>query len=137
MPLIVVPPGGLQSGRAVDGLVETFDIGPTVLDYCVAEVPSGVSAASLRPLIEGRGKGKAMILSEFTDGKRQTRGTCVRTQRHKYCFWGLGQEEQFFDLQQDPLERSNAIGDAAYREEVDRHRLLMLDRLTRTSVRPL
>jgi len=137
MPLIVVPPGGIESGRAVDGLVETFDIGPTVLDYCAAEVPSDVSAASLRPLIEGRGQGKEMILCEFTDGKRQTRGTCVRTQRYKYCFWGLGQEEQFFDLQEDPQEISNAIGDAAYRQEVDRHRLLMLDRLTRTSMKPL
>jgi len=137
MPLIVVPPGGAESARTVDGLVETFDVAPTVLDYCGAEVPEDMSAASLRPLIEGRGQGKEVVLSEFSDADRCTRGTCVRTDRYKYAFWGLGGEEQFFDLQEDPLERRNAIDDPACREEIERHRLLMLDRLTRSGMRPL
>jgi len=137
MPLVVVPPGGLEAGRQVDGLVETFDIAPTVLDYCGAEVPPEMSAASLRPLIEGRGQGKEVILSEFTDAERAARGTCVRTERYKYSFWGRGQDEQFFDLQADPLERRNAVGDPQYRRAIGRHRLLMLDRLSRTGARPL
>jgi arylsulfatase len=137
MPLIVVPPGGVESGRTVDGLVETFDIAPTVLDYCGAEVPAAMSAASLRPLIEGRGQGKEMILCEFSSGRRDSLGACVRTGRYKYNFWSNTREEQFFDLHEDPLERRDAIGDAAYREEIDRHRLLMLDRLACTGARPL
>ncbi len=137
MPLIVAPPGGVESGRMVDGLVETFDIGPTVLDYCGAGVPPEMSAASLRPLVEGRGKGKEMILSEFSDGRRTERSTCVRTERYKYWFNGHGEPEQFFDLQEDPLERRNVADAPEVQEEMTRHRLLMLDRLTRTGVRPL
>lgn len=137
MPLIVVPPGGLADGRSVDGLVETFDIAPTVLDYCAAAIPEDMSASSLRPLVETGGPGKEMILSEFTHGKRTARGTCVRTERYKYCYWGQGEPDQFFDLQEDPLERCNAVADPQYRDEVARHRLLMLDRLTQTGVRPL
>ena len=126
---------GLETGRQVDGLVETFDIAPTVLDYCGAEVPSDMSAASLRPLIEGNGQGKEMILSEFTAAKGAASRTCVRTERYKYSFGGRGEPERFFDLQEDPLERHNAVADPQYRDEVARHRLLMLDRLTRTSIR--
>jgi arylsulfatase A-like enzyme len=137
MPLIVMPPGGLASVLPVDGLVETFDVAPTLLDYCGADVPSDMSAASLRPLVEGRGKGKELILSEFTDGNRTTQGTCVRTERYKYCFWGRSEPQQFYDLHEDPLERHNVIDDPGLQEVITRHRMLMLDRLTRTGARPL
>jgi arylsulfatase A-like enzyme len=137
MPLIVMPPGGLASARSVDGLVETFDIAPTVLDYCGAEVPSDMSAASLRPFVEGRGEGKEFILSEYTDGNRTAAGACVRTERYKYCFWGLNGPQQFYDLREDPLERQNVIDDPGLRGEVTQHRMLMLYRLTRTGARPL
>ncbi len=136
VPLIVAPPGGVATGRVVDGLVETFDIAPTVLDYAGAEVPSGMSAQSLRPPTEGTGTGKEMAVCGFTSGDRSRRGVCARTERYKYAFWGRGEPEQFFDLQEDPLERHNAIEDAKYGEEIQRHRLLMLDHLMRASQRP-
>jgi len=137
MPLIVVPPGGLPSGRMVDGLVETFDIGPTVLDYCNAELPPEMSATSLRPLVEGHGEGKEMILCEFTDARRSRRSVCVRTERYKYWFSGRDEPERFFDLENDPLERHNAADAPHLQAELARHRMLMLERLARTGARPL
>jgi len=96
-----------------------------------------MSAASLRPLVEGRGEGKEMILSEFSDGRRAERATCVRTERYKYWFTGRGEPEQFFDLREDRLERRNVVDAPEMQVEVTRHRMLMLDRLARTGVRPI
>ena len=95
-----------------------------------------MAATSLRPLIEGAGPGREAALCEFTSGDRSRRGVCVRTERHKYAFWGRDEPGQFFDLAEDPLERHNAIEDTRYREEIERHRRLMLDRLMRTGQRP-
>jgi hypothetical protein len=58
-------------------------------------------------------------------------GVCIRTARHKYAYWGGSQPEQFYDLQEDPLERRNLIDDSSYQSEIGRHRLLMIDRLMR------
>ena len=44
VPLIVVPPGGIAGGREVPGLVESFDVAPTCLDYAMAEIPATMSA---------------------------------------------------------------------------------------------
>ncbi|MEW6355997.1 MAG: sulfatase-like hydrolase/transferase [Planctomycetota bacterium] len=133
MPLIVVPPGGKPGVSDVDGLVETFDIAPTVLDYAWAGIPTTMSASSLRPLIEGGGSAKEIVMCEYMRNDRSTMGTCVRTKRYKYACWTNGQAEQFYDLQEDPLERRNAIGDPEYRDEIERHRVLMIDRLMQSS----
>jgi len=132
MPLIIVPPGGLEGGKSVDGLVETYDIAPTVLDYASAEIPPNMSASSLRPIIEGNGTGKEMILCGYVSNDRKRRGICVRTERFKYVFWAHNGNEQFFDLQKDPHERENFIDEQAYRGEIERHRLLMMKRLAQT-----
>ncbi len=135
-PLIVVPPGepadGLVGGREVEGLVETYDIAPTVLDYARAEIPATMSARTLRPLVEGAGQGKDLALCEYTSNDRSERGICVRTERAKYEYWSPSGQERFYDLQADPLERRNLVAQAQYQDEIDRHRLLMIDRLTHT-----
>lgn len=130
VPLVVVPPGGARNGHEAEDLVEVFDLAPTVLDYAGTEVPATMSATSLRPLLEGRGWSKEVALCQHTINDRSTKGICVRTQRYKYTYWGRARPEQFFDLQQDPLERRNLIGEPKYGDEMGRHRLLAIDRLT-------
>ena len=130
LPLIVTLPEGQATPPVADGLVETMDIAPTILDYAGLPIPAEMAATSLRPLLEGAAEGKEAILCEYTSNDRARSGACVRTRRHKYAFWGRGEPEQFFDLEADPLERRNLIGDPGYREDIDRHRLLMLEKLT-------
>jgi arylsulfatase len=139
-PLIAVPPGGIAGGKAIEQLVETYDIAPTVLDYARAAISEQMSASSLRPLIEGSGQGKTLALCEYLDNDRSQRGICVRTDRFKYEYWspsdapsgGPPQQERFYDLQEDALERHNLISEANYRTEIERHRRLMIDRLIHT-----
>jgi len=92
-----------------------------------------MSATSLRPLLEGKGKGKELILCEFTNGSRTRDGKCIRSPRYKYTIYrGANPKEEFFDLEKDPLERENVIHDPKYRDQVARHRLLLIERLMST-----
>jgi arylsulfatase A-like enzyme len=132
VPLLVVPPGTAAGPRRVEEVVEVFDLCPTILDYAQAEVPASMSAVSLRPLVVGSvrpGGKQSSALCLHTTEDRRTTGLCVRTRRYKYVYWGGARPEQFFDLEEDPLERRNLIGEVGCRDEVDHHRLLALDRL--------
>ena len=137
VPLIAVPPRSAGNGTTVNGLVEVFDIAPTVLDYATAEIPRTMSATSLRPLIEGRGSAKEMALCEYETNDRRHKGICLRTERYKYVRWyGGGRPEQFYDLKEDPLERRNLAGEDTAQAEIARHRLLLIDRMMQTGARP-
>jgi len=129
MPLIVSVPESWSHVPEAAGLVETMDIAPTILDYAGLPIPEGMMAQSLRPLIEEGEGGKEAVLCEYTTNDRRRSGKCVRTRRYKYAFWGRDAQEQFFDLETDPLERRNAIDDPEYRDKVAAHRRLMLDML--------
>jgi arylsulfatase len=142
VPLIVAPPS-LGSGQAApgcrDALVEVFDIAPTALDYASAAVPADMAASSLRPLVEapapGQGQGKQFILSEFVGFDRSFTGVCLRTKDRKYVQWTDARGDEFFDLTKDPLERNNLLRDPAYREDVERHRTMLISRLLTTGTR--
>jgi arylsulfatase A-like enzyme len=133
VPVILVPPGSTAGPRHVEEVVEVFDLAPTILDYAQAEVPANMSAASLRLLVAGSAWKRESALCLHTTEDRRTSGLCVRTQRHKYISWGGARPEQFFDLEEDPLERRNLMGEERCRDEVGRHRLLALDRLAGVS----
>ena len=129
VPLIVVPPGSRPAPPRVDGLVEVFDLAPTILDYAGVEIPPQMQASSLRPLVEGHGGPRDCILCEHTTNDRTRKGKCLRTPRHKYIFWGAQSAPEFYDLQEDPDELRNLHNDPLYRNLVEWHKDLLLDRL--------
>ena len=129
VPLVVVPPGGKVALSRVPGLVETNDLAATFLDYAGVDIPPQMAAQSLRPVLEGTGETRESIFCEQMDRNGPRRAKCVRTDRYKYIFAGKDAESEFYDMQEDPFEEINRYGDPAYREEIDRHKNLMLDRL--------
>ena len=129
VPMIVVSPGNRPAPRQIGGLVETSDLAPTFLDYAGVDVPAEMAARSLRPLVEGRGEARESILCEYVTNDRTRWGKCTRTDRYKFIFWGLDTEPEFYDLQEDPEELRNRYHDPAYRDEVARHKDLLLHRL--------
>ena len=84
------------------------------------------------PLVEGRGSGKRVVLCEYLTEDRSARGICLRSARYKYIYWSSGDPERFYDLQEDPLEQRNLIGDPRYSGEIARHRVMLIDRLMNT-----
>jgi arylsulfatase A-like enzyme len=132
VPLIVVPPGSKGAQPSVSGLVEVTDVAPTILDYAGVPIPPQMAQAmSLRSLVEGSGEAREAVLCENVLKKNQP-AKCIRTQRYKYVFSGVGQQPEFYDLQADPDELHNLYGDSHYAAEIDRHKDLLLDRLMRS-----
>jgi arylsulfatase len=127
MPLIAVVPDSTNTPSTFDGLVELIDLAPTFLDYAGIEPPDVVQGKSFRPIMDGSKEGKGAVLCEYVSNDQEIRGKCIRTERHKYVFWGRGEIGEFYDLGNDPEERHNLYEDPAYRSEVQEHEILLLD----------
>lgn len=117
VPLIIYDPrvDTERARRSCDEMALTIDLAPTMLDLAGITVPAEMQGKSLRPIIE---REPVSWRSHFyyqhtytTDPPRSpiavTEG--VRTQRWKYIRYPEVDPvfEQLFDLQTDPLERTN------------------------------
>ena len=143
-PYIVVPPGSVsgvgvrpEGPRLVDSLVEHIDLAPTILDYAGLPQPGELPGLSLRSILESptpttRPPTKDAILCEYVSNDRRHRSKCLRTERYKYVYSGRDNPVEFYDLERDPQELVNVAGDPAYRDEVQQHAELLLDRLLTT-----
>ncbi len=132
VPMFVVAPGGEGRNTRVEGLVETSDLAATFLDYANVEIPPQMSARSLKPIIQGSGSPRDAVFCEYMTNDTSGKSKCVRTDRYKYIFSGPDREAEFYDLQEDPDEMKNLYGDAAHRDEIDRHKELLLNWLMNT-----
>jgi arylsulfatase A-like enzyme len=106
VPLVVRAPGG-AAGRRWPGLVRSFDVAPTLLDYAGIPSPGAdMDALSLRPAVEGRAfQGPTFAYAGFP-GLRMVRG-----ERYKLLRRADG-SEMLFDLRRDPAETVNLAGSA-------------------------
>lgn len=129
VPLIVVPPGG-ERGRRMGGIVEAFDVAPTMMDYAGAGMSAGAAATTLRGVVEGGSQTREFAMSEFTASDKSFRTVCTVTERFKYIWTSGVRTEEFFDLVKDPLERRNVLNDPAYAAEVAKLRKMMIGRLS-------
>lgn len=106
VPLVVLHPGQ-KKGRVFDGLVQNFDLYPTVLRLAGLDVPTQVDARDLYSLGQ---KGRPAVFAEHANNT----GAMVRTARHLY--YRNHSEELFpvgdylYDLAADPGEQHNLAG---------------------------
>ena len=130
-PFIVKPPV-LNSNKVpqFDGLVETFDLAATCLDYAGIEKPLEMEAESLRPIIESGKGGKESILCEYVGSDTTLRGKCIRTERFKYNYWGPERKAELYDLQEDPDETCNRIDDPNLEKELHKLQQMLIDKLS-------
>ena len=112
VPLIVKLPKtrsnfrGSGEGKVVNGLVESIDIMPSIVDILGIE-KYGIEGKSFVDLLEGDERGKEYIFGFGSDGS-----LFIRTERWKMLNDSSLQEGRFklFDLQSDPREWANLIG---------------------------
>jgi arylsulfatase A-like enzyme len=141
VPMIVVPPGGLEAGRVdARSLVSGVDIAPTVYDYAgVGELPT-LHGTSLRKAVERPERlDREYVVMHIAPGsrrdpeKRKIEGRMVRSDRYKYVVFDWGSNpEQLFDLREDPGEMENLAGDASCRKVLADHRAMLADWKERT-----
>ncbi|MCL5269119.1 MAG: sulfatase-like hydrolase/transferase [bacterium] len=114
VPLIMRLPGVIPAGKRVGDLVSSVDIMPTLLDYAGQTIPSAVQGRSLRPLIEGRpgAAGRDYVFGESTHPGAKMVNRMVRSKRWKYI-WRSDRHLELYDMQSDPDENFNLIGNPA------------------------
>jgi choline-sulfatase len=129
VPLIMRLPGDAGAGTRVTEPTTLLDLVPTFLD--VAGVPQGerfaLDGASLLPLAAGERDPGRFVLSEYHVEKVHAPSFMARRDRFKYVMVH-GHEEQLFDLEADPGEWRNLIGQPNYREVEEELRGLVLAR---------
>jgi arylsulfatase A-like enzyme len=151
IPFLVVPAGRLTGHTGdvrcvADEVVELRDVLPTLLDAVGLPAPRTVDGRSLLPLMQGathrgstgRGSTGRGVADEWRNYIHGEHCTCYSTEqemqyvtdgRRKYVWLPRLGIEQFFDLEQDPGECDNLIGDVERDGEIARWRGYLIEEL--------
>jgi uncharacterized sulfatase len=118
VPLLVRVPGLTPAGAATRSLASTMDLLPTLCDLAGLPAPASLHGISLRPVLTDPGtatREHVMIGYNRLDLGRDALGgfSPARTlvdNRYKLIV-NLLDRDELYDLQEDPLERTNRIDD--------------------------
>lgn len=117
-PLLIRYPKLIKAGRKLDQDALNVDIAPTVLELAGVRAPGNLHGRSLVPLLGGKSaKWRNAFLMEYFAEKNYPRVPTwqgVRTERWKYTqYLDLQGMDELYDIQADPYEMKNRIGDPA------------------------
>ena len=118
-PLIVRYPPVVDPGSRIDGLVSSVDLAPTLLQLAGAPVGDHIQGRSFVPLLAGdTNRIRESVFVEFFTYENpfpwlvDMDYRAIRTERYKYIHWMQHPEEgELYDLQADPFETRNLVGD--------------------------
>jgi choline-sulfatase len=112
VPLVVAGPGVVANCR-VTSLVQSFDFVPTVCDVAIPTLDTTeMDAETLWPFLAGDGRtDDRWAVFGTRDGWPGTRHGTLKYFRHRPSGQGV-----LFDLESDPGETTNLLGDEAYRD---------------------
>jgi len=128
LPMVACGPG-CRGGKVKDDLVSLVDVPPTLLEWAGIEAPEHYHGRSLQPLVDGTAVDWPDEV--FVQISESQVGRAIRTKRWKYCIdapdksgWRDADspryvEQYLYDLQADPHERTNLVGDPGYRQVAD------------------
>lgn len=123
VPLLAYAPGLIKPGTQVEAMVANLDIAPTMLDIAgVPEKPASFAGSSFLPLARGEkptGWRQELLYEYYWEFNYPHTPTtfAVRTDRYKLIqYHGVWDTEELYDLQADPQEMRNLIGDPALLE---------------------
>lgn len=121
---------GAPGGRRSDALVYNMDIMPTVLELAGCEVPAGLDAVSLIPLLVGQGarvREDEAVWAEFHGHQAPYTQRMLRTRTTKYVF-NPADIDELYDLESDPGELHNLVAEPNQTGLLREMRGRMLDR---------
>jgi arylsulfatase A-like enzyme len=116
VPLLVRLPSRVKSGQVNSKhMILNIDVAPTLLEIVGVPVPIWMQGRSFLPMLDGReAKWRDSFLYEYYEYPaehcaRKHRG--IRTERWKLIhFWEHPEEWELYDLEKDPDEMKNLIG---------------------------
>jgi len=122
VPLIVRWPTGARDfnfkrGQQRKELIELRDIFPTLADVAGLTLPSKVDGESILKILRGEeGWRETLCLEHSRCYEPDNAWIAIRSNRYKYIFFTLTGEEQLFDMEKDPHELKNLMGDETTKE---------------------
>ncbi|MFC2123262.1 sulfatase, partial [Bacteroidota bacterium] len=130
VPLILKWPAHIPSMQVdKNHLVSQIDILPTILDYADVKTDVEFTGSSLRCIIENQNaKWREYLIVELADYKPDSsrKGRMIRSEKYKYNVYSLGKNnEQLFDLTNDPGEMNNLIDDPDYKLVIENHKKML------------
>jgi arylsulfatase A-like enzyme len=115
VPLIWNHPGRIPAARTPAPMVSSYDFFPTILDYLGVKAPRDARRVgqSYAAFLAGKSpQWRSRLYFEYAN----VRG--IRTENLKYVERTREWPSEFYDLEADPGETRNAIGDAAQQRQV-------------------
>jgi choline-sulfatase len=123
VPLLIRWPRRFAGGRVVSENVSLCDLFATLCDLAGLPIPSGLDSRSLVPLLEGNAEGwNNEAISQFG-----ATNVMIKRGRLKYQWYGPEMPEVLFDLERDPEETENLIGEPQYAEQVSAFRVRLAE----------
>ena len=114
-----------------------IDILPTLCDYAGIKTSVQFTGKSLRPVIENENADwRTYLIVELADFKPDSlrKGRMIRSTDFKYNVYSQGMNnEQFFDLKNDPGETHNLIQDTTYQDEIKWHKRRLKELISQTN----
>jgi arylsulfatase A-like enzyme len=125
VPMMVYDPRSPGNGRRSSSVTGNIDIAATILDLAGVAAPGNLDGVSVMPIVRGeRDSVRESLPIIQVWGTQGTFSLSVVTDHQKYVYWpyGEGMEPAFelFNLQNDPFEMTNVIGDADHASTLKR-----------------
>lgn len=120
MPCLISYPSAIKAGSRVEQLSVNVDIAPTILDYASVKMPKDIQGTSMKALLADGAQPKwrdkvYYHYFEYPLWHNVQPHYGVRTQRYKLMHFYYDVDKwEFYDLQSDPGELTNAIDNASY-----------------------
>jgi len=115
IPLIIKFPGQQGAGRRIAQQVQEVDVLPTILEsqHLPVPVPPAIAGRPLQAVLDGK-LAERPAISEISHRGIVALG--IRNSREKYIErYAPDEDELYFDLQKDPLEKRNLLEEAPER----------------------
>jgi arylsulfatase A-like enzyme len=123
LPMIVRVPG-VTHGASSRGLVEMVDLFPTLAELCGVTPPAGLQGRSFSPqLKDPEAPGKEFAYTVVKRGDQL--GLAIRFDHWRYTEWGSPDQAELYDLDSDPKEFTNLVGQPSHAATLGRARQLL------------
>lgn len=120
IPLMIRWAGHVEPGSVDERLVANLDLAPTLLEAAGVDVPRGFDGSSLF----GQSSRDRLLIEQWADEETYVPTmAALRTDRYQYVeYYGRGGRlvaREYYDLEDDPWQRRNLLGDGDARNDPD------------------
>jgi len=137
VPMIFAGAGVSGKDISYDELVSNTDLMPTLCEYAGIEYPTNIYGHSFAPLLKNESlkQERDYVASEWMSewGFTVEPGRMIRSEKFKYTHFLEDNDEELYDMVNDPYEKVNLAGDGAYADVLDKHRVMLQEHVKLTA----